>query len=87
MVESRSQIVNAVASDQTPSFERRWFDDIKNNTVTPGFGIELSGENIRVSINPGLPFDGIEDGMFFCALEFDEATGELRSGHAPSYLT
>jgi len=87
MVESRSQIVNAVPGNHAPSVERRWFDDIKNNVVTPRFSVELSGENVRVSVDPGLPFDGIEFGMFFCAAEFDEATGELRSGHASSYLT
>jgi len=61
LIQGAPEVVNAISRDQSPTYERRLFNDMKDDTKTSALGVTLSEEDIRLTFHPSpdLILDGI----------------------------
>jgi hypothetical protein len=52
MVQATSEIMNTIAGDQGPSFERRRTTNVQNEAVAATLSIVLRGNGVRISAHP-----------------------------------
>jgi len=81
VVEGTSKVLDAVSSDQGPSFNSRWLVNLNEDAIAATVNVTLLADGIRLGISPAIEF-GLESiEVFASSLELAPRGCKLASSH------